>query len=305
MAKSIISAQSLVKRYGTKNVVDDIRFEVIEGECYGLLGPNGAGKTSTMRMIYCSTLPSAGELRVDGLSVVEDAGQVKAKLGVVPQMDGLDPSFSVYENLIVFSRYLKMSKIYAKERADHVIAEMGLGEHRNKKVEELSGGLKRRLSIARALLNDPSVLILDEPTTGLDPQARLWIWELLSKLKKKGKTLVLTTHYMEEAEKLCDRLVIMDNGKLLIEGSPKKLIEDLVGHEVIETQVEEADLNKTLKYLEGKFEYQKINDHIRVFIRSGQDGKQLLESMAGEKILIRRATLDDVFLKVSGYELRD
>ncbi|MCB0394652.1 MAG: ABC transporter ATP-binding protein, partial [Bdellovibrionales bacterium] len=233
MVKSVvIDAKNLVKKYGNKSVVDGVHFEVFGGECYGILGPNGAGKTSTMRMIYCSTSVSAGQLNVLGLDVKDHQSEIKSKLGIVPQHDGLDPDFSVRENLELYCGYHGILKKDSKEKIDGLLRDLDLTEHQTKKVDELSGGLRRRVVIARSLVNDPEIVILDEPTTGLDPQARLWIWEKLKRYKKSGKTLILTTHYMEEAEKLCDRVVVMDHGKFLAEGTPADLIRKYVGHEV-------------------------------------------------------------------------
>lgn len=299
----VIEARGLLKKYETKSVVNRIQFSVIKGECFGILGPNGAGKTTTLRMIYGATLPTEGDLFVNGLSVSSDIERVKARLGVVPQDDSLDPDFSVLDNLLVYASFFKIPHKNAKTRARELLRFMHLDEYDDRPVENLSGGMKRRLAIARALLSEPDVLILDEPTTGLDPQARMWIWESLHSLKKIGKSLVLTTHYMEEAEQLCDRIIIMDKGEILAEGSPKDLIRKHIGREVVEFRVELEDLEYHLGRIKQKFEYQVLNNKVRVFVPLELEGREILSFISTPNIEVRPARLDDVFIKLAGYDL--
>jgi len=230
----LIHARDLRKQFGTLTAVDGVDFDVSRGEAFGFLGPNGAGKSSTMRMIGCVSPPSGGTLRILGLDPVRDGPSIRARLGVVPQLDTLDTELTVRENLIIYGRYFGLSRKEVRERADRLLDFVQLSERAGDRVEPLSGGMKRRLTIARSLVNDPEVLLLDEPTTGLDPQARHVVWDRLFRLKQQGVTLVLTTHYMDEAEQLCDRLVVMDRGKIAEEGSPLELIRRLSTREVVE-----------------------------------------------------------------------
>jgi lipooligosaccharide transport system ATP-binding protein len=230
----LIHARGLIKQFGSITAVDGIDFDVQRGEAFGFLGPNGAGKSSTMRMIGCVSPPTAGTLRILDLDPVSDGPQIRGRLGVVPQADTLDNELTVRENLIIYGRYFGLSRRAVREKADELLEFVQLSERAESKVEPLSGGMKRRLTIARSLVNDPEVLLLDEPTTGLDPQARHVVWDRLFRLKQRGVTLVLTTHYMDEAEQLCDRLVVMDKGKIAEEGSPLELIRRLSTREVVE-----------------------------------------------------------------------
>src|SRR6266404_7573512 len=230
----LIHARGLVKTFGTLRAVDGIDFDVQKGEAFGFLGPNGAGKSSTMRMIGCVSPVSGGTLRILGLDPAEDGPQIRGRLGVVPQTDTLDNELTVRENLVIYGRYFGLSRKESRVRADTLLEFVRLAERAKDRVEPLSGGMKRRLTIARSLVNDPEVLLLDEPTTGLDPQARHVVWDRLFRLKQRGVTLVLTTHYMDEAEQLCDRLVVMDRGKIAEEGSPLELIQRLSTREVVE-----------------------------------------------------------------------
>ncbi len=230
----VVVAEKLVKNYDEFRAVDSIGFSIHQGECFGFLGPNGAGKSTTMRMIHCASPLTSGRLSVLDMDVQVEPRRIKALIGVAPQENNLDPDFSVIKNLTVYARYFNMDKAVALKRSEELLEFMQLTEKRDEMMESLSGGMKRRLIIARALINEPRILILDEPTTGLDPQARHLIWERIRELKRKGVTVILTTHYMDEAEKLCDRLVIMDKGKIVVEGTPRKLIEERVGAEVVE-----------------------------------------------------------------------
>ncbi len=300
-----IQVSSLIKRYGQKNVVDGIQFSVKAGECFGLLGPNGAGKTSTMRMLYGSSKISAGELLILDRDIRKEAKWIKSKIGVVPQEDGLDPDFTTRENLMVYSRYHKIPTAVAKQRIEELLSTVGLLEKANAGIETLSGGMKRRLCIARALLNQPEILFLDEPTTGLDPQARQWIWTKIRELQKAGKTVVLTTHYMDEAEQLCDRLAIMQEGRIFATGTPRELIEKHVGHEVVEFDFKKEELAYLQEKFQEKYQMQILGERVRLFIRKGQDGKSILNLIASDSMTVRRATLEDVFLKITGHQLRD
>src|SRR5690242_20415921 len=230
----LIEATRLVKRFGEFTAVDGIDVRVHAGEAFGFLGPNGAGKSSTMRMVGCISAPSAGELAILGLDPVRDGPAIRARIGVCPQLDSLDPELTVLENLTVYARYFGIGRRTARERAAELLEFVQLTERSKDRTEALSGGMKRRLTIARALVNDPELVLLDEPTTGLDPQARHLVWERLFQLKRRGVTLVLTTHYMDEAEQLCDRLVVMDGGHIVAEGSPRSLIETYSTPEVVE-----------------------------------------------------------------------
>jgi lipooligosaccharide transport system ATP-binding protein len=300
----IVVARDLSKNYGPIRAVDGVSFEVIRGECYGFLGPNGAGKTTVVRMIYCRTLPTSGTLYVFGLDVRKNARDIKAMIGVAPQEDNLDPDLNVIENLIVYSRYYDIPRKKAEERGRELLRFLSIDERRKEEVTKLSGGMQRRLVIARALINNPKLLMLDEPTTGLDPQARHLIWQRLRELKAKGVTMILTTHYMEEAEKLCDRVAVMDSGKILVEGSPQELIERHAGEDVFEIRhAEDGGLLKTLEGLE--FSFEKAGDTIYIFSKNGAEiGKRLIPIREAE-VLHRRANLEDVFLRLTGKELRD
>lgn len=303
--QKVIEVSSLIKRYGSTNVVDGIHFSVKAGECFGLLGPNGAGKTSTLRMIYGVSRVSAGEIKVLGFDVRREAQRAKAQIGVVPQDDGLDPDFTARENLLVYARYHRVPSDEAKTRAQELLRLVGLLERADEYIPNLSGGMKRRLCIARSLINDPQILFLDEPTTGLDPQARQWIWSKIRDLKKAGKTVVLTTHYMDEAEVLCDRIAIMEKGQIFATGTPQELIEKFVGHEVVEFDYQPQELGYLEEKFENRYEMQVLDNRIRLFIKKGQDGKSVLNLISSDSMTIRRATLEDVFLKITGHHLRD
>lgn len=301
----IISAEHLTKRFEDLVAVESIDFAVKEGECFGFLGPNGAGKTTTMRMIQCVSPLTAGKLRVAGMDVAEDEREIKAMLGVVPQETNLDPDLTVRENLIVYSRYFDIPKDEADRRADELLSFVQLDAKRDTDISKLSGGMKRRLLIARALLNRPRILIMDEPTVGLDPQARHLIWDQLRLLRSRGSTIILTTHYMDEAERLCDRLVIMDNGKILAEGSPRQLIEKHVGENVVEAQ----NTPSVRFCLEGDPKvngFETIGDVIHI---STDEPRQVIDALLQKcgvvSATVRNTTLEDVFLKLTGRMLRE
>lgn len=305
MSHVVIESRNLVKKYGSRKVVDRINFEVYQGECFGLLGPNGAGKTTLLRMICGSCKPTSGDLFVLGLDILKHAKQIKSRMGVVPQSDGLDPDFSVLDNLMVFSKYYGIPSNVAKERATELLRDMHLYDYATQHVNTLSGGLKRRLALCRSLIHRPELMILDEPTTGLDPQVRYYIWSQFEDMKEKGKTIFITTHYMEEASHLCDRIAIMDEGHLLDIGTPRELISTHIGDDVVEFTCNEVDLNYHLNRFGNQYAYQILHNKLRLFLRAHQEPNELLKHILSENIIIRKPTLDDVFLKISGRDLRE
>jgi lipooligosaccharide transport system ATP-binding protein len=303
----LIHARGLVKRFGDFAAVDGIDFDVARGEAFGFLGPNGAGKSSTMRMIGCVSPVSGGELRVLGLDPATDGPAIRGRLGVVPQADTLDNELTVQENLFIYGRYFGLSRADVRTRAKELLDFVQLGERARSKVEPLSGGMKRRLTIARALVNEPELLLLDEPTTGLDPQARHLVWDRLFRLKQRGATLVLTTHYMDEAEQLCDRLVIMDGGKIKEEGSPLDLIRRFSSREVVElrfgTEVEVPSVDPgAFNGLVDRVE--PLPDRVLLYTGDGDALAPLAhERLHPQSVLVRRSTLEDVFLRLTGRTL--
>jgi lipooligosaccharide transport system ATP-binding protein len=308
MMEGLVSARGLTKRFAAFTAVDGVDFDVQTGEAFGFLGPNGAGKTSTMRMIACASPVSSGTLRVFGMDPATQASAIKARLGVVPQLDNLDNEITVRENLLMYARYFDIAGSVARARVSELLDFVQLTERADSQVEPLSGGMKRRLTIARALVNEPALILLDEPTTGLDPQARHLIWERLYRLKRQGATLLLTTHYMDEAEQLCDRLVVMDKGRIVAEGSPRALITAHVTREVLELRIApegRAALNGQLDDLAERIEV--LSDRVQLYVA---DGEQALERVHARQIpidsaLVRRATLEDVFLRLTGRTLVD
>jgi lipooligosaccharide transport system ATP-binding protein len=305
----LISARALVKRFGSFVAVDGIDFDVERGEAFGFLGPNGAGKSSTMRMIGCVSPVTAGSLRILGLDPATDGPEIRSRLGVVPQEDTLDMELTVRENIIIYGRYFDLPRAVVRERADRLLDFVQLSERANDKVEPLSGGMKRRLTIARSLVNEPEVLLLDEPTTGLDPQARHVVWERLYLLKQQGVTLVLTTHYMDEAEQLCDRLVVMDNGGIAAEGSPRALIDRYASREVLELRFppgEQETMAGKLGDLGGLADQvEALPDRVLVYTGDGDAAAAVVHErhIIPESLLVRRATLEDVFLRLTGRTL--
>jgi len=302
----LVHARQLTKRFKAFTAVDAVSFEVQTGESFGFLGPNGAGKTSTMRMIACASPVSDGELSVIGMDPRTQASEIKSRLGVVPQTDNLDTELTVLENLLMYARYFDIDRKLARTRADELLDFVQLSERANDQVEPLSGGMKRRLTIARGLINDPELIILDEPTTGLDPQARHLLWDRLYRLKQRGATLIITTHYMDEAEQLCDRLVVMDKAHIVAEGSPRDLIERYATKEVLELRFSEAarvGLDGQLAGLAERVE--ELPDRILLYT---DDGEHALNQVNERKIpiesaMVRRASLEDVFLRLTGRSL--
>jgi len=314
--KPIIAATNLQKRFNSFVAVDSIDFSILPGECFGFLGPNGAGKTSTMRMIYCFSPPTQGNLRVLNYDVNRNPREIKARLGIVPQEDNLDPDLSVRQNLLLYATYFDIPRAEAQRRSDELLDFLSLQEKRDQKIDKLSGGMRRRLLISRSLINKPEVLILDEPTTGLDPQARHLIWHKLRALKESGVTMVLTTHYMEEASRLCDRLVIMNQGRILAEGSPGQLVARFVGEEVLELRARDAALKDLQKRVEEDPRIPRSQDQSSptelvadtLYIRLPKRDFKILDYYPEMKELdchLRPASLEDVFLKLTGRELRD
>jgi lipooligosaccharide transport system ATP-binding protein len=303
---SLVHARGLTKRFDNLLAVDSIDVDVDRGEAFGFLGPNGAGKTSTMRMIACVSPPSAGTLRVFGMDPLADGPRIRARLGVVPQADTLDRELRVAENLVTYARYFDISWSVARQRAAELLDFVQLGDRADDEVEPLSGGMKRRLAIARALISEPELLLLDEPTTGLDPQARHLVWDRLYRLKQRGVTIVLTTHYMDEAEQLCDRLVIMDKARIVAEGSPRSLIDRYSTREVLELRF---PIDQPLA-LDGKFDglasrVEILPDRVLLYTQDGDAAADAVHQrgLHPESTLVRRSTLEDVFLHLTGRHL--
>jgi lipooligosaccharide transport system ATP-binding protein len=301
----LIHARALVKRFGDFTAVDGIDLDVAPGESFGFLGPNGAGKSSTMRMISCVSMPTSGELRILGMDPVREGPKIRARLGVCPQLDNLDPDLSVRENLTTYARYFGLSKAESRRRADELLEFAQLQDKAGSQVEPLSGGMKRRLTIARSLVNEPDLVLLDEPTTGLDPQARHLLWERLFRLKQRGTTLVLTTHYMDEAEQLCDRLVVMDGGRIVAEGSPRSLIQTYSTPEVVELRF--ADEVDYAGKLEGIGRVDPLPDRILLYADDGDAAVSEVHrrGLTPSSVLVRRSSLEDVFLQLTGRTLVD
>jgi len=303
---AVIVATDLVKKYGDTAAVDGISFEVAPGESFGLLGPNGAGKSTTMRMVGAVSTRTSGDLRILGLDPNDSGPEIRSRLGVVPQADNLDTELRVRENLIVYGRYFGLSRAYLRTRADELLAFAQLSDRAKDKVDDLSGGMKRRLTIARALINDPRILLLDEPTTGLDPQARHILWDRLFRLKEQGTTLLLTTHYMDEAEQLCDRLVVVDKGTIMAEGAPAALIKKYSTREVLEVRFGSDHNAGAAEKLAGVGErLEVLPDRVLVY---ADDGEAALVEVARRGLepltsLVRRSSLEDVFLRLTGRSL--
>jgi len=304
----LVHARGLTKRFGDFTAVDGIDVDVHRGEAFGFLGPNGAGKSSTMRMIGCVSPATSGTLNVLGGDPQRDGSQIRARIGVVPQDDTLDMELTVRENLLVYGRYFGLPRDVVRERAQRLIDFVQLTDRADSKVEPLSGGMKRRLTIARSLVNEPEMLLLDEPTTGLDPQARHVVWDRLYRLKLQGVTLILTTHYMDEAEQLCDRLVVMDKGKIAAEGSPAELIRDHSTREVVELRFgpdEQDAMGEKLTDLATRLEV--LPDRLLLYTDDGDAALAQVHQRVGNprSALVRRSTLEDVFLRLTGRTLVD
>jgi lipooligosaccharide transport system ATP-binding protein len=305
-AAPVIVATDLVKKYGDTAAVDGISFEVAPGESFGLLGPNGAGKSTTMRMVGAVSTRTSGDLRIMDLDPNEGGPEIRSRLGVVPQTDNLDTELRVRDNLIVYGRYFGLPRAFLRTRADELLAFAQLSDRATAKVDDLSGGMKRRLTIARALINDPRILLLDEPTTGLDPQARHILWDRLFRLKEQGTTLVLTTHYMDEAEQLCDRLVVVDKGKIMAEGAPSSLIKQYSTREVLEVRFGSEQNAGAAAKLEGIGDRMEVlPDRVLVYADDGEAALVEVTRRGLQPItsLVRRSSLEDVFLRLTGRSL--
>jgi lipooligosaccharide transport system ATP-binding protein len=306
---ALVAARGLVKRFGNLTAVDGIDVEVHRGEAFGFLGPNGAGKSSTMRMIGCVSPRTGGDLEVLGLDPHRDGPSIRARLGVVPQQDNLDSELSVRQNLHVYGRYFGIPKAVVRDKAVELLEFAQLTERADDEVERLSGGMKRRLTIARSLINDPELLLLDEPTTGLDPQARHLLWDRLFRLKQNGVTLIVTTHYMDEAEQLCDRLVVMDGGRIAAEGSPGQLISRYSTKEVVELRfpsgTDTVAVEKRLDGLADRIE--TLPDRVLLYVVDGEAAAGAVHDRGVHPVssLVRRSTLEDVFLRLTGRTLVD
>ena len=306
MSESLISARGLTKKFGDFTAVNGIDFDVAKGESFGLLGPNGAGKSTVMRMVGATSQRNAGDLSILGKDPEKNGPQIRAHLGVVPQQDNLDMQLSVTENLYIYGRYFGLPRKFVKGKIEELLSFAQLEEKRNAKVESLSGGMKRRLTIARALVSEPEILMLDEPTTGLDPQARHILWDRLFRLKEQGVTLVITTHFMDEAEQLCDRLIVMDRGNIMAEGSPASLIKDYSTKEVLEVRFgsdRNQEVADKLRAMCDRIE--ELPDRVLMYT---DDGESLLEKIYASGLhpktsLVRRSSLEDVFLRLTGRTL--
>jgi lipooligosaccharide transport system ATP-binding protein len=308
MTEPLVQARGLTKRFGEFTAVDAIDFDIQKGEAFGFLGPNGAGKTSTMKMITTVSPITEGKLTVFGVDPTVDGRSIRERLGVVPQEDNLDLELTVAENLYIYGRYHDMKKSEINPRIDELLEFAQLTERRDSEVEPLSGGMKRRLTIARALINNPDLIILDEPTTGLDPQARHLLWDRLYRLKQQGATLIITTHYMDEAEQLCDRLVVMDQGKIAAEGSPRQLIQRYAPREVVELRFDEGDKDDAVLKMDGLAQRSEIlADRVLLYTDDADATQHGLHERGinPEQVLVRRSTLEDVFLRLTGRGLVD
>jgi lipooligosaccharide transport system ATP-binding protein len=308
MTQDMIVAKNLTKKYEDFVAVDGINFTVKRGEAFGLLGPNGAGKSTTMRMIASTSQRTSGDLEILGKDPNKKGPEIRAHLGVVPQQDNLDFELKVWENLYIYGRYFGLARKFVKAKIEELLAFAQLEDKRNVKTDALSGGMKRRLTIARALVNEPEILMLDEPTTGLDPQARHVLWDRLFRLKEQGVTLVITTHYMDEAEQLCDRLIVMDKGKIMAEGSPAQLIKDYSSREVLEVRFgssRNAEVAEQLASVGDRIEV--LPDRILVYSEDGEKSLAKITALGLEPItsLVRRSSLEDVFLRLTGRTLVD
>jgi lipooligosaccharide transport system ATP-binding protein len=302
--QKIIEVRNLVKRYNSFTAVDDVTFEVRKREFFGLLGPNGAGKTTIIRMLYGFSPITEGRINVFGLDIEHSWREIKSQIGICQQDNTLDPDLSVQQNLLVFAGYFAIPQAAAFERTEELLDFFALTHKKEAKVSELSGGMARRLILARALINRPQLLILDEPTTGLDPQSRHQVWDRLEALKQEGLTMVLTTHYMEEAASLCDRLVIVDHGKILVEGNPQQLIQQHAGGQVIDIQGPDENLREFINSHEIQFD--DLGDRIILYTPDGSElSKTIRKEFCSRKCTFRNSTLEDVFLRLTGRELRE
>jgi lipooligosaccharide transport system ATP-binding protein len=308
MTAPVVEAVGLTKRYGSRLAVDGVAFAVAPGECLGFLGPNGAGKTTTIKMVTCLVPPTSGTLRVLGMPMApENHRRIKARLGVVQQEESLDPDLTVEKNLTVYASYFGIGARDAAERAAELVRFAELADRGNARIKSLSGGMKRRLMLARALLNDPALLVLDEPTTGLDPQARRLVWDRIRTLKRDGTTILLTTHYMEEAAQLCDRLIIMDAGRIVAEGTGPDLVQAHIGSEVVEVYLDPdaPEPPAVARLVAGPWRSERAGNVLYLYLPESAVGPALFAMLEGLHFTRRRATLEDVFLTLAGHALRE
>ncbi len=306
MSPIVVEGKSLTKKYGDQAVVSDVSLQIHQGECFGLLGPNGAGKTSILRMISCLSEMTSGELFVLGQNARKNQRKIKSLIGVIPQEDHFEEEATVLENLMLFARYYKMDREAARLASQDVMRLFRLEPSTHKEVRYLSGGNRRKLSFARGMLHNPLLFIFDEPTVGMDSLARLWIWDYLKKIKREEKSIVLTTHFMEEAETLCDRVAIIDKGKILIQGAPQELIQNEIGKEVVQFEVKNSDISYyTSRIKEKGYVSLTLGNTIFIHVKKEMDSRPVLDFISSSQMVIRRAQLNDVFLKVTGHELKD
>ena len=303
--ETVLKIRGLRKSFGTRPVLRGIDIELVKGTCLGLLGPNGAGKTTTIRILLGLVIPTQGEIEVFGEPYPGSIRRVKYRIGVVPQMDNLDPDLTIFENLLVYANYFKIPRKVARQRAEELLEFFALKNRRNEIIQNLSGGQRRRLLLARALINRPELLILDEPTIGLDPQARLLMWQRLETLRKNGTTMLLTSHYMEEVSRLATQVIIIDNGKAIARGNPREIVEKMLGMEVIEFSADEERLNELAQLLKTcNVETERVGTRLYVYIKSGC--RELDEAASTMPHVVKRpATLEDLFLKLTGRKLRE
>ena len=308
MTHPVVEAKGLTKKFGDFVAVDSIDFQITQGEAFGFLGPNGAGKTSTMKMVTTVSPITEGTLTVFGLDPATEGRQIRQRVGVVPQENNLDVELTVAENLYVYGRYHDMARADIRDRTKELLEFAQLEDRADSQVDPLSGGMKRRLIIARALINDPELVVLDEPTTGLDPQARHLLWDRLYRLKQQGATLIITTHYMDEAEQLCDRLVVMDRAKIVAEGSPRSLIDRYAPREVVELRFPDGQKDEAVAKLDGLADRAEVlADRILLYTEDADETQRNLATrdLHPEQVLVRRSTLEDVFLRLTGRRLND
>lgn len=302
----VVEARGLKKKFGDLKALEDISFDVFQGECFGILGPYGAGKSTLIRALFGATRLEGGELFINGLNINHSLQELKSKLGVVPAQDSLENEFTVRQNLKVFGFYCGLTTEAIIQRTEYLLKSMGLEAYADQTPDVLQSGIKRRISIARALIHSPSLLVLDEPTKEMNFKSRQWLWNYLGELKSEGISVMLTTHYMEEAEKICDRIAIMDKGKILAVGEPHFLIRDHIGSQVIEMQVQKSELQYYISRLNShKFKFQTIRDQVNVHLQSASQSQEVLTLVQSSKVTIRQPTLADVFLKLAGHDLRE
>lgn len=302
----VVSSKKLTKTYGHKVVVNAVDLEVYKGECFGFLGPNGAGKSTLLKMIYAQTQITHGDLFVLGLNAAKNSREIKSRIGVVPQDNQLDVDFNIYDNLFLFAKYHNLSTEKSELKIKEMIRKFRLEDHQYEMPEELSGGLQRRAALARALLNDPELVLFDEPTTGLDPNIRRWLWQEILDLKKAGITILLSTHIMEEAQQLCDRLALLAYGKIVAVGAPQDLIAENFDGEVVEMEFSTEGMNYYTNRLKEKlYQYQVLHNRVYVFLKANQSAKQLLDIVVSPQIEIRKPNLEDLYLKICGFSLNN